>query len=245
MNDYWKQMKFDAQDVTNKARKKRFEAYSKAHEIRKFEIELFWKRATYYWAFILAALTAHFALVGMLFREKDFSIPQLYMLPGLSLFALAITAFFCFLFSLCWVLMNKGSKFWQKNWEGHIDMLEREFCGDLYKVILNTKDKINFCGCPLSLKAYDYSVSKITMITSISLLVASFLLYFFYVVLIIIRFQTQFDVCFRCSETIRWEGGICILILLFLQVIFIFAVIKGNAKCENNEWINRSDLVAK
>ena len=117
MSDYWEKMKLDSLDMTNESVRKRFEAYNRAHEIRKFEIELFWKRATYYWAFIFAAFTAHFTLLGMLFKDRQFSFPELYALPGLSLFSLAITAFFCFVFSLCWVLMNKGSKFWQKNWE--------------------------------------------------------------------------------------------------------------------------------
>ena len=121
MTNYWKQMKIDASDATKNELEKRKEAYEKAHDKRKFEIGLFWQRATYYWAFILAAFTAHFALIGMLFgnENRDFSISELYKLPGFSLFALAVTAFFCYFFSLCWVLMNKGSKFWQKNWEGH------------------------------------------------------------------------------------------------------------------------------
>ena len=121
MTNYWKQMKIDASDAIKNELEKRKEAYEKAHDIRKFEIGLFWQRATYYWAFILAAFTAHFALIGMLFgnENSDFSMSELYKFPDFSLFALAVIAFFCYFFSLCWILMNKGSKFWQKNWEGH------------------------------------------------------------------------------------------------------------------------------
>ena len=36
-------------------------AYSIALDIRKFEIELYWKRAAYFWAFAGAALAAHLA----------------------------------------------------------------------------------------------------------------------------------------------------------------------------------------
>lgn len=153
------------------------EAYRQAADIRKFEIELFWKRATYYWAFILAAFTAHFALLGMLFSDcgQNFSVSKIYCLPGLSLFALAATALVCFFFSFAWTLVNKGSKFWQKNWEAHLDMLENEVAGKLYQTYLNTNSD-EFDECPWSCKAYDYSVSKITMVTSIALsLISAFL----------------------------------------------------------------------
>ena len=102
-----------------KERKERKEAYKRAHEIRQFETALFWTRGTYYWAFILAAFTAHFALLSSLFNAEryPFSLCNVYSLPRLSLLALIITSLFCYFFSLCWVLMNKGSKFWQENWE--------------------------------------------------------------------------------------------------------------------------------
>jgi len=43
-------------------------AFDLAHGIRKFEIDLYWKRAAYFWAFISVAL-AGFALV----ESKDFA----------------------------------------------------------------------------------------------------------------------------------------------------------------------------
>ncbi|HYJ44904.1 MAG: hypothetical protein ABWY66_02615 [Xanthobacteraceae bacterium] len=42
----------------------RREALKQALENRKFEIELYWKRATYFWAFIAAAFAAYFVLQG-------------------------------------------------------------------------------------------------------------------------------------------------------------------------------------
>lgn len=214
---------------------RRFEAYKKAHEIRQFEIGLFWQRATYYWAFILAAFTAHFALVGLLFSgEKDFSIPELYNLPGLSLFALSITSFFCYFFSQCWVLMNKGSKFWQKNWEEHIDELGQEFSGDLYKTILNTNSKECFSSCIFSLKAYDYSVSKITMLTALSLMVVSLLMFLFYIAMLLCRFS-RFLIGANQIEKIRWVIGIIILIVIFLLSFLVRKNSLGNDVCEYSQ----------
>ncbi len=108
---------------------RRYEAFKCAHDIRKFEIDLFWKRGTYYWAFILAAFTAHFAAVNFLLKGKCLSFEYLCSRSALSLVVLCVTSFFCFFFSFAWMLMNKGSKYWQKNWESHIDELESEFSG--------------------------------------------------------------------------------------------------------------------
>ncbi|WP_409432777.1 hypothetical protein ACJ3XI_11305 [Litorimonas sp. RW-G-Af-16] len=36
-----------------------------------------------------------------------------------------------------WFLVNRGSKFWQENWENHVDNLEDDVIGPLYKVILS------------------------------------------------------------------------------------------------------------
>jgi|GEM_PF-676302 len=260
MSNYWECMKLDPpiKDGKNDGSKvfccdenpakgtesdRRYEAYRKAHEIRQFEIGLFWQRATYYWAFILAAFTAHFALLGLLFSgEKDFSIPELYNLPGLSLFALSITSFFCYFFSLCWVLMNKGSKFWQNNWEGHIDELEQEFSGDLYKTILNTKNNNDFNILPFVPNAYDYSVSKITMLTSIVLMVMSFLMLSFYLTIFGVRIL-RIDIDFKHCEPFNLAIGI-IIFLMILTISFFFCYLSlGNKKDKTNvfanKWINR------
>ncbi|MCM3904811.1 MAG: hypothetical protein ND866_24200 [Pyrinomonadaceae bacterium] len=39
-------------------------AFNKAWETRNFEIELYWKRATYFWAFIASAFVGYFGLVN-------------------------------------------------------------------------------------------------------------------------------------------------------------------------------------
>jgi Na+/melibiose symporter-like transporter len=77
-------------------------ALTLALDIRKFEIELYWKRATYFWTFIAAAFAAY-AIVYSRADSKDD--------PWLLL------VFSClgFLFSSAWYLVNRGSKFWQNN----------------------------------------------------------------------------------------------------------------------------------
>jgi hypothetical protein len=38
--------------------------------------------------------------------------------------------------SAAWYLANRGSKQWQENWENHVDLLEYEVKGPLYKTVL-------------------------------------------------------------------------------------------------------------
>jgi len=130
-----------------------------ALDIRKFEIELYWKRATYFWTFIGAAL-AGYALV-----YKTSSGDNSWLLLVFSSLGL--------LFSVAWYLVNRGSKFWQNNWERHVDLLEDQVIGPLYKTIAKGVDSKN----PLTAPG-EYSVSKINQILSVFISVFWMLLIF-------------------------------------------------------------------
>lgn len=100
----------------------REKALNVALDIRKFEIELYWKRATYFWTFIAAALAAFGAIQASSVATKtDLSV----ILSCLGV-----------VFSFGWLAVNRGSKHWQENWENHVDMLEDKEIGPLYKVII-------------------------------------------------------------------------------------------------------------
>jgi hypothetical protein len=75
-----------------------------AVDTRKFEIELFWKRAFFFWGFIAAA----FAGYGVLHQAHATDL------------ALAI-ACFGLVCSVAWTLVNRGSKYWQENWEQKVN----------------------------------------------------------------------------------------------------------------------------
>ena len=111
------------------------EAYEKAHDVRKFEIDLYWKRALYFWGFEAAFLVAF----GTILATKNVDAKYL---------VLTATSLFAIIFTWLWRLALKGSKRWQENWEAHIDWLEECFSGNLYKTVLSKK------GRPL------YSVSR-------------------------------------------------------------------------------------
>ena len=97
-------------------------ALEHALDIRKFEIELYWTRATYFWAFIGATFAGFLAIqASEVDNRQDLSV----ILSCLGL-----------VFSVAWLCVNRGSKHWQENWEKHVDMLEDRITGPLYKVVL-------------------------------------------------------------------------------------------------------------
>lgn len=101
-------------------------ALEHALDIRKFEIDLYWRRATYFWAFIGASLAGYIAIQASNSNSKAD--------PSVLLCCLGLV------FSFSWLLANRGSKYWQENWENHVDMLEDSVTGPLYKVVLTRND---------------------------------------------------------------------------------------------------------
>lgn len=124
------------------------DALKLALDIRKFEIELYWKRATYFWAFIAAAFVGYFALQG----RPDTG----------SSFSMIVVACLGLIFSVTWVLANRGSKYWQLNWERHVDVLEDEVTGPLYKTTL-TRPPLKWWKVT---DPYPFSVTKLNQLAS-------------------------------------------------------------------------------
>jgi hypothetical protein len=124
-------------------------ALSLALDIRKFEIELYWKRAAYFWLFNGAALIGYLsALTGKEIENRSD--------------ALLLTSCVGLLFSVAWYLVNRASKFWQLNWEAHVDLLEDPVHGPVYKTVFDGPTpwwKLN--------GAYPFSVSKVNQLLSL------------------------------------------------------------------------------
>lgn len=149
MNAYFRKMGIDPRRKSDKA--KLTEAYNKAHDIRKFEIEMYWKRSAYLWT-IQAAALAGFALVGSRINLENFNLDQdsdnlsSSILQCIVIFSICTFGMFS---AYVWVLLLKGSKHWQSNWERHLDLLEDHVSGALYKTY------------PLNHTRSPYSVSKL------------------------------------------------------------------------------------
>jgi hypothetical protein len=133
-------------------------ALKHALDIRKFEIELYWKRATYFWTFIGATFAGYGAV-------QVAAAPNEQIRTDLSV----ILSCLGFVLSLGWFFANKGSKQWQENWENHVDMLEDGPVGPLYKTVLKrpkAEGKTYRLETSITGPA-PYSVSKINQIISL------------------------------------------------------------------------------
>ena len=171
-------------------------ALERALDIRKFEIDLYWKRATYFWTFIAATL-AGFVVVqtSTASNKQDMAV----LLANLGI-----------VFSFGWLCVNRGSKFWQENWESHVDKLEDKSNGRLYKVVISKHCPVGFKEWFVHLLtgASDISVSKINQL--ISVFVTLMWLYLLYYALPPFRFRAP----------INWEY--CVLIMTTVLTCGLF-----------------------
>lgn len=169
------------------------EAFERAWATRNFEIELYWKRATYFWAFLIPVFAAIFSL----FTSKY------YQNPDLKTHHIEVYIVICigFILSCAWGFVNKGSKSWQRHWEIHIDLLEDQFTGPLYKTVYPTAT---------------FSVSKINEIIS----------WFFASIWILLGIKYFIDqdlTVFRWDYDIEW----LVLITTALSVLVIVSMTLG------------------
>lgn len=136
---------------------KRKEALKQALDIRKFEIDLYWKRAAYFWTFIGATFAGFIAIQASSSAQNS--------KQDLSVILCCLGS----VFSFAWILVNRGSKQWQENWEKHVDMLEDKITGPLYKVVLTRNKPKGFSESATHLITgpSPISVSKINQIISL------------------------------------------------------------------------------
>ncbi|GIX42221.1 MAG: hypothetical protein KatS3mg129_1954 [Leptospiraceae bacterium] len=203
------------------------EALKYAHDLRKFEIELYWRRALYFWGFITVLITLYSGLFKLIIIKK--LQEDLYLF-----FILIIINLMGILFSFGFYLANRGSKFWQENWEAHVSYLEDIVTGPLLKTIRHSNK--TFWNL---LSEYPYSVSKINLILSLVILI-------FWIYILI--FNIKYIICDKLKKLLDSEiivklifslDFIMILIILFsLLFIFIFPYFAKSRhskyKCSSN-----------
>jgi hypothetical protein len=180
--------------IPPKAMKRIEEAYKKSWECRNFEIDKFWTRSAFFWGFIALIFTGYISLITNGDKSSYTKIEYLdfyFMLLG-------------FLFSLAWLLVIKGSKAWQENWEAHIDYLEDYISGPLYKTVW------------LSKQYKYYSVSKINEVLAIIII--------FVWVGIIAQYVSQRELCipFLSSD---WKVKMDFHISICLFITFVFSIV--------------------
>jgi hypothetical protein len=111
-----------------------------AKEGRRYEIDKFWQRSTFFWVFIAASVVA--------FGKATEGAGQF------------LFACFGLVSSVAWTLQNRGSKYWQEAWELKTEQTELAALGShLFRHEAHKWDR-HFSG------ASKYSVSKLTIALS-------------------------------------------------------------------------------
>ena len=212
-NDYYdgyKKSNNQTEPNENLVASKKEKALEMALDIRKFEIELYWKRATYFATFIGLMFTSYFVVATAgtkLINEVKFELMM--MISAIGIFA-----------SLCWFFVNKGSKYWQENWELHVDLLEDDVMGPLYKTTkkCNNEWKLSWKFWNIFFErrsispflSYKYSVGKINIFLS-----------FMTVIMWVSLFVRT--ICDSISLPEKWHyfNEIGIFVFLMLSVLFL------------------------
>ncbi len=116
--------------------------YDKVLELRKFEIENFWKRTLFFWGTIALVYAGYF-------KAELSDYQSIITLVGL-------------LFNIIFSLSTRGSKYWQEHWESIAVLYENELGFNLFKH--DTQSIVNNNSNSKFTKPYRFSVSKLTML---------------------------------------------------------------------------------
>lgn len=170
-----------------------------ALETRKFEIELYWKRATYFWAFLVSA----FGIYSFIYRMDNTN--DILDKNLLLIFSSSVGL----LLSLCFYFVNRGSKYWQENWETQLDILLAKRIGPVFTRVKNPTD-----GFWNLLRPYPFSVSKVNILLSILMIVIWIILFIFSVILL---WQLETSECFKKLLCIFLIFVTCILSYVFFK----------------------------
>lgn len=111
-------------------------AFEKSHDIRKFEIGLYWQRSGYILGFIsvLAAAIAYcFSTYVSDTTENKTKFILLMTISCLAIIGISLCSY--------WKRILKASKYWQENWQYNIEILEPYVSGNLHKIHFYRSDE--------------------------------------------------------------------------------------------------------
>ena len=175
------------------------ESLKYAHDIRKFEIDLLWRRSTFIWTIITVILTGVVALI----TKNDFN--DKYQLK-------IILSFLGLFISICWYYMNRASKLWQDKWECCIMANEDDVTGPLYKNSSTYEVDSNFFKLT---DAYSFSPSKILIIISL-----------FFILIWAVLITLQIYEIFTFIQNNTFDLIVSIIITILGMIILFFLMYK-------------------
>jgi hypothetical protein len=102
--------------------------YDKAWEAKKYEMDNYWRRGNYFWAFQVAAFAGYFSILSAEAYQTNPEVAFVIVCIG-------------FVTSSAWIFTNLAGETWQRNWEIYLYLLEKKLIGTpLYK--LREKPKV-------------------------------------------------------------------------------------------------------
>jgi len=202
-------------------------AFEKSHDIRKFEIELYWQRSAYILGFLslLAAAVAYCfsAHINETTDEtKKFTI--LLSIAFLAVIGVSLCSF--------WRRIIKASKYWQECWEYNIDVLEPYVSGNLHKIHFYRTDQ-------------DYnrfSIHEIILSICNRIALILYMLVFFVFALIGVEFTPFFPAIPKTKETIYLISSPLLLIYLIVDFVGIAYFRNSDNKRQKSRIISKDKL---
>jgi hypothetical protein len=120
-----------------------------AIEIRNLELRLYWTRTAYFWTLLAAAFAGYVAIETQIQPANATNAGSL-EIPRFVLACIGLV------FSTAWYMVNRGSKYWQKTWERHIDLLPDDPVSRMFRTRLDP----SITPFYKLLEPYPFSVSK-------------------------------------------------------------------------------------
>ena len=174
--------------------------YDKVLELRRFEIENFWKRTLFFWGTIAFIYAGYFNA-----NLKNYQI----VIPLIGL-----------LFNIIFSFSIRGSKYWQEHWEEMAVIYENELNFILFKN--DTQSIVNENSKSIFTKPYRFSVSKLTMLLSDLSVLLWFILWVQQMVSLFELKKIQFS--FRIENTILhpFTIGVVIIHIVLIGYFVLF-----------------------
>jgi len=180
------------------------ESYEVSLKLRNFEIDLFWKRALFFWGFIASAF---WGLIEVKTKHPEFA---------------PLVAGFGVICSLCWLLTNRGSKRWHENWEQNWEKYGKEgnFIDEsIYKPVeIKNKGLLGACK---------YSPSKLSILLSYFVLVLWLIVFVNEVFVVFIQPAEYNSYCF-CLLDVRILMAIISIIITIIGILFALLCAKSS-----------------
>jgi hypothetical protein len=206
INDLPTMLKDKKNDTKEMDEKHKLE-FEKSLELRKFEIENFWKRGWFFGALLLALFTGYFNINRL---EEPVIYP-------------VFISFIAMLISLIQSLMNRGSKYWQERWEYKTKNRESLLEIDLTNTKrFNDKERYYIDACILSKNENELTVSRRISVSKLTFLVWDIIT----ISCALLWINDVFDIA---TLTPNWPFTLKVLVFYLAFVVYGFFFIKGGS----------------